>query len=59
MQSAQKPGGPLEVPTPPGEITGVQVPGGTLAVEQFRSGTEPVLAIHGISSQALDGEARP
>ena len=29
----------------------MQVPGGTLAVEQFRSGTEPVLAIHGISSQ--------
>jgi hypothetical protein len=35
----------------PGEVTWVEVPGGRLAVETFRSDTEPVLAIHGISSQ--------
>ena len=35
----------------PGEVTWVEVPGGRLAVEIFRSDTEPVLAIHGISSQ--------
>jgi pimeloyl-ACP methyl ester carboxylesterase len=29
----------------------VAVPGGMLAVETFGSATEPVLAIHGISSQ--------
>ena len=37
---------------PPGhEVIAVQVPGGRLAVETFTPGTEPVLAIHGISSQ--------
>ena len=36
---------------PGGEVIGVEVPGGSLAVEMFSSGTEPVLAIHGISSQ--------
>jgi pimeloyl-ACP methyl ester carboxylesterase len=35
----------------PGEVTWVGVPGGRLAVEMIRSDTEPVLAIHGISSQ--------
>jgi pimeloyl-ACP methyl ester carboxylesterase len=35
----------------PSEVTWVEVPGGRLAVEMIRSGTEPVLAIHGISSQ--------
>jgi len=35
----------------PGEVTWVEVPGGRLAVEMIRSSTEPVLAIHGISSQ--------
>jgi pimeloyl-ACP methyl ester carboxylesterase len=35
----------------PGEVTWVEVPGGRLAVEIFGSETEPVLAIHGISSQ--------
>jgi pimeloyl-ACP methyl ester carboxylesterase len=35
----------------PGEVAWVEVPGGRLAVEMIRSGTEPVLAIHGISSQ--------
>src|SRR5437667_8796485 len=35
----------------PGEVTWVEVPGGRLAVETFGSDTEPVLAIHGISSQ--------
>jgi pimeloyl-ACP methyl ester carboxylesterase len=35
----------------PGEVTWVGVPGGRLAVEVFGSETEPVLAIHGISSQ--------
>jgi hypothetical protein len=34
-----------------GEVINVAVPGGLLAVEMFRSGTEPVLAIHGVSSQ--------
>jgi pimeloyl-ACP methyl ester carboxylesterase len=39
-------------PHPAGhEVTGVEVPGGRLAVETFTSGTEPVLAIHGVSSQ--------
>jgi hypothetical protein len=33
------------------EVTGIEVPGGTLAVELFRASTEPVLAVHGISSQ--------
>jgi pimeloyl-ACP methyl ester carboxylesterase len=33
------------------QIAGVEVPGGMLAVELPRSETEPVLAIHGISSQ--------
>jgi pimeloyl-ACP methyl ester carboxylesterase len=33
------------------ELIDVEVPGGALAVELIRSGTEPVLAIHGISSQ--------
>jgi pimeloyl-ACP methyl ester carboxylesterase len=33
------------------EVTGIDVPGGTLAVELFRARTEPVLAVHGISSQ--------
>jgi len=33
------------------EITGVDVPGGRLAAETFTSGTEPVLAVHGVSSQ--------
>jgi pimeloyl-ACP methyl ester carboxylesterase len=33
------------------EVTSVEVPGGRLAVETFMSGTEPVLAIHGVSSQ--------
>jgi pimeloyl-ACP methyl ester carboxylesterase len=52
MDSAQMPGEPaVNAATPPGEIAGVQVPGGILAVERFRSRTEPVLAIHGISSQ--------
>jgi pimeloyl-ACP methyl ester carboxylesterase len=37
---------------PPGrEVIAVEVPGGRLAVETFMPGTEPVLAIHGISSQ--------
>src|SRR5580700_5334325 len=35
----------------PSEVTWVEVPGGRLAVETIRSDTEPVLAIHGISSQ--------
>ena len=35
----------------PSEVTWVEVPGGRHAVEMIRSGTEPVLAIHGISSQ--------
>jgi len=35
----------------PGEVTWVEVPGGRLAVEIFGSEIEPVLAIHGISSQ--------
>lgn len=35
----------------PGEVTWVEVPGGRLAVETIRSDAEPVLAIHGISSQ--------
>jgi pimeloyl-ACP methyl ester carboxylesterase len=35
----------------PGEVTWVGVPGGRLAVEISGSETEPVLAIHGISSQ--------
>jgi pimeloyl-ACP methyl ester carboxylesterase len=39
-------------PHPAGhEVIGVQVPGGRLAVETFTPGTEPVLAIHGFSSQ--------
>lgn len=40
-------------PTQPAaaQVTGVEVPGGTLAVERVTSATEPVLAIHGISSQ--------
>jgi pimeloyl-ACP methyl ester carboxylesterase len=42
MGSAQPPGS---------EIIGVDVPGGALAAEVISSGTEPVLAIHGISSQ--------
>jgi len=33
------------------QVTGVEVPGGTLAVELLPSPAEPVLAIHGISSQ--------
>jgi pimeloyl-ACP methyl ester carboxylesterase len=33
------------------EVIAVEVPGGRLAVETFISGTEPVLAIHGVSSQ--------
>jgi len=33
------------------QVTGVKVPGGTLAVEVLQSSTEPVLAVHGISSQ--------
>ncbi len=33
------------------EVTGASVAGGTLAVELVRSATEPVLAVHGISSQ--------
>ncbi len=36
---------------PGSEIIAVDVPGGTLAVELIRSRTEPVLAIHGLSSQ--------
>jgi pimeloyl-ACP methyl ester carboxylesterase len=36
---------------PEGQVTGVRVPGGTLAVELITSATEPVLAVHGISSQ--------
>ena len=36
---------------PRSEVIAVDVPGGTLAVELVRSRTEPVLAIHGISSQ--------
>jgi pimeloyl-ACP methyl ester carboxylesterase len=35
----------------PGEVTWVEVPGGRLAVEVNRQDSEPVLAIHGISSQ--------
>jgi pimeloyl-ACP methyl ester carboxylesterase len=42
MESAQP-------PSP--DVTRVDVPGGALAVEVISSGTEPVLAIHGISSQ--------
>jgi pimeloyl-ACP methyl ester carboxylesterase len=39
-------------PHPAGhEVIGVEVPGGRLAVETFTSGTEPILAIHGVSSQ--------
>jgi pimeloyl-ACP methyl ester carboxylesterase len=40
-------------PTQPAatQVTGVEVPGGTLGVERITSATEPVLAIHGISSQ--------
>ena|ERR1022692_2211147 len=55
MEPAQTARGPVDAETHPvassGEIAGIEVPGGTLAVERFRSGTEPVLAIHGISSQ--------
>jgi pimeloyl-ACP methyl ester carboxylesterase len=35
----------------PGEVTWVDVPGGRLAVEVNSQDSEPVLAIHGISSQ--------
>jgi pimeloyl-ACP methyl ester carboxylesterase len=35
----------------PGEVTWVEVPGGRLAVEVNSRDSEPVLAIHGISSQ--------
>jgi pimeloyl-ACP methyl ester carboxylesterase len=35
----------------PGEVTWVEVPGGRLAVEVSSTDSEPVLAIHGISSQ--------
>jgi pimeloyl-ACP methyl ester carboxylesterase len=35
----------------PGEVTWVSVPGGRLAVEVNSRDTEPVLAIHGLSSQ--------
>ena len=35
----------------PGEVTWVEVPGGQLAVELSSTDSEPVLAIHGISSQ--------
>jgi hypothetical protein len=42
MESAQ---------TPSTELASVDIPGGILAVEVVRSRTEPVLAIHGISSQ--------
>jgi pimeloyl-ACP methyl ester carboxylesterase len=42
MRSAHEPGA---------EVIGVEVPGGALAVEVTSSGTEPVLAVHGISSQ--------
>jgi pimeloyl-ACP methyl ester carboxylesterase len=39
-------------PAEPGsKVIAVEVPGGTLAVELVQAGTEPVLAIHGISSQ--------
>ncbi|MGD0241045.1 MAG: hypothetical protein ABSB59_12050 [Streptosporangiaceae bacterium] len=31
------------------EVIAVEVPGGQLAVETFTSGTEPVLAIHGVT----------
>jgi pimeloyl-ACP methyl ester carboxylesterase len=42
----------MTAPHPAGhEVIGVEVPGGQLAVETFTSGTEPVLAIHGVSSQ--------
>jgi pimeloyl-ACP methyl ester carboxylesterase len=33
------------------EVIEVEVPGGRLAVETFTSGAEPVLAVHGVSSQ--------
>lgn len=33
------------------EVARIAVPGGTLTVEVPRSATNPVLAIHGISSQ--------
>jgi len=33
------------------DVIGAEVSGGTLAVELIRSATEPVLAVHGISSQ--------
>ena len=36
---------------PGSEVICVEVPGGALAVEVISSGTEPVLAVHGISSQ--------
>ena len=42
MSSARDPGA---------EVIAVEVPGGALAVEVIISGTEPVLAVHGISSQ--------
>ena len=35
----------------PGEVTWAEVPGGGLAVELNSHDAEPVLAIHGISSQ--------
>jgi pimeloyl-ACP methyl ester carboxylesterase len=35
----------------PGEVTWVEVSGGRLAVEASSTDSEPVLAIHGISSQ--------
>jgi hypothetical protein len=59
MQSAQTPGEPVNVPTPPGEITGVKVPGGTLVVEQFGAGTERAgaAATAGLIAEALDGQA--
>src|SRR5947209_14026174 len=42
----------MSSPHPAGhEVIGVEVPGGRLAVETVTPGAQPVLAIHGISSQ--------
>jgi pimeloyl-ACP methyl ester carboxylesterase len=51
MEPAQQAPEPAAPPGPGREVIGVPVPGGTLAVEVSRSGSEPVLAVHGISSQ--------
>jgi pimeloyl-ACP methyl ester carboxylesterase len=51
MQQPQPSTGLGAPPLPGGEVIDVAVPGGDLAVELIEGGTEPVLAVHGISSQ--------